>query len=135
MLLSTTVDKLKQLFSNFLIKLSNILKFFIIFLADTLETLITLLIIFCNLFQVFYSLFEVYLSYSLFLFPIRSIFANLEPSPSFFSQLNFRAIHSQAKTDSPSTLPHISQVTVTYSPIRMNAPTTISQIKHRYHTN
>ena len=43
-------------------------------------------------------------------------FANSEPSPSTISQPPFRPIHSQAKTDSPSILYHISQVTPTYSP-------------------
>ena len=63
-------------------------------------------------------------------------FANSEPSPSTFSQPPFRPIHSQAHTDSPSTLslmfpkwhPHTP-------PLRMNAPTTIPQITHEYHTN
>ena len=43
-------------------------------------------------------------------------FANSEPSPSTFSQPPFRSIHSQAQTDSPSTVSHIYQVTATYSP-------------------
>ena len=43
-------------------------------------------------------------------------FANSEPSPSTFSQPPFRPIHSQAQTDSPSTISRISQVTPTYSP-------------------
>ena len=44
-------------------------------------------------------------------------FANSEPSPSTFSQPPFRPILSQAKTDSPSTLSHISQATPIYSPL------------------
>ena len=42
--------------------------------------------------------------------------ANSEPSPSTFSQPPFQSIHSQAKSESPSTLSHISQVTPTYPP-------------------
>ena len=42
-------------------------------------------------------------------------FAYSEPSPSTFSQPPFRPIHSQAKSEYPSALSHISQVTLTYS--------------------
>ena len=41
-------------------------------------------------------------------------FPNSEPSPSTCSQYPFRLIHSQAQTDSPSTISRISQVTPTY---------------------
>ena len=64
MLLSTTVTKFKQIFSNFFAKLSNHLNFFIIILTDIIETLFILFIIFCNLFKIFYSLFEVHISLS-----------------------------------------------------------------------
>ena len=43
-------------------------------------------------------------------------FANSEPSQSTFFQPHFRPIHSQAQTESPFTLSHITQVTPTYSP-------------------
>ena len=43
-------------------------------------------------------------------------FANSEPSPSLFFQPHFQPIHSQAQTDSPITISHISQLTPTYSP-------------------
>ena len=43
-------------------------------------------------------------------------FANSEPSPSTFSQPPFHPIHSQAQTDSPSTLSPFPQGTPTYSP-------------------
>ena len=49
-------------------------------------------------------------------------FANSEPSPSTFSHTPFRAIHSQSKIDSPSTLSHISQVTPTYCPLINQRP-------------
>ena len=56
--------------------------------------------------------------------------ANSEPSPSTFSQPPFRSIRSQSKTDSPSTLSHISRATPTYSPFtnersNNNSPDTI----------
>ena len=46
--------------------------------------------------------------------PSPSIFS--QPSPSTFSQPPFRPIHSQAQSESPSTLSHVSQVTSTWSP-------------------
>ena len=43
-------------------------------------------------------------------------FSISEPSPSTFSQPSFRSIHSQAQSESFSTLSHVSNVTPTYSP-------------------
>ena len=50
------ITNLKQFFT--------ILKTFIIFLFDIFESFVIILIIFCNIFLVFYSLFELYLQLS-----------------------------------------------------------------------
>ena len=60
-------------------------------------------------------------------------FASSEPSPSTFSQLPFRRIHSQAQSESPSTL---SQATPNYSPFtneRSDNNSPDPQITHKYH--
>ena len=66
-------------------------------------------------------------------------FANSEPSPSTFFQSPLRPIHSQAQTDSPSTISHIYQVTPIYSPFKnersnKNSPDA-TQISRKSHMN
>ena len=64
MLFSQSVNIFKNtifhIFKNFFI----IRKLFFIFLFDTFEAFIIILIIFCNIFKNFYSLFEIYLQLS-----------------------------------------------------------------------
>ena len=64
MLFSLTVDTLKNIISNLFIKFFILFKLLLIFFIDTFEALIILLIIFCNNFLIFYSLFEIYLQLS-----------------------------------------------------------------------
>ena len=60
MLFSQPVNLILNTFINFL----TIFKLLIIFLFDTFESFVIILIIFCNIFLIFYSIFELYLQLS-----------------------------------------------------------------------
>ena len=64
MLFSLSVNILKNTTLNLLIKFFILFKLLFIFLIDTFEAFIIILIIFCNTFLIFYSLFEIYLQLS-----------------------------------------------------------------------
>ena len=64
MLFSQTVDILKITILNLFIQFFFLFRLLLIFFIDTFEALIILLIIFCNIFLIFYSLFEIYLQLS-----------------------------------------------------------------------
>ena len=60
MLFSRSVNIILNIFINFL----TIFKLLFIFLFDTFEAFVIILIIFCNSFLIFYSIFELYLQLS-----------------------------------------------------------------------
>ena len=60
MLFSRPVNIILNILINFL----TIFKLLIIFLFDTFESFVIILIIFCNIFLIFYSIFELYLQLS-----------------------------------------------------------------------
>ena len=64
MLLSLTIDTLKNIIINLFVKFFILFKLSLIFFIETFEALIIFLIIFCNIFLIFYSLFEMYLQLS-----------------------------------------------------------------------